>query len=65
MSMSSAASFRLWISALCSAGSFQTEFSGSSKYQRVREKPCQAVSERPALKENWIAMMTGAIDHTM
>src|SRR5271168_1736567 len=60
--MSSPASFRLWMSALCNDGSLQTELVGSPQYHRVSENPCQAETERPELNENWMARMTGRIE---
>ena len=50
MAVASTPSRRVWISAVCSVASCQTERSGSPQYQR-NEKPCQSVRDRPALKE--------------
>ncbi len=64
MTIVNAASLRLWNRARRRLGSCQTERSGSPRYQRS-EKPDHALRERPALKENSTAMITGTRDQTM
>lgn len=59
--VASVARRRLWNSARCRSGSFQTDSTGSFQYQRS-EKPCQVERERPALNENHTAIATGRID---
>ena len=63
MITSQAASVRLCTRASRSSGSFHTE-SGLLQYHWV-EKPCQTVRERLSLNENWMAMITGTIAHSM
>jgi hypothetical protein len=62
ISIVSAASFELCRTALCRVGSCSTDRSGSLTYQR-KEKPCQVLRERPALKENSTAIATGTMAH--
>src|SRR5262245_44910688 len=54
------ASWSVFVSARRRLGSPATE-PLSPQYQRV-EKPCQALRERPALNENWMATSTGSSD---
>ena len=63
MSVVSADSRRVWITALCSVGSCSTECRGSVRYQRS-EKPCQVLCDLPSLKENRTASPMGSSDHT-
>ena len=58
-----AASRRLWRSAELRSGSWRTERSGSSVYQRS-DQPCAVERERPSLNEKRIAMRIGTIDQT-
>ena len=54
------------VSAPRSAGSWNTELmSGEVLVYHLVVNPCQTVSDRLSLNENWIATSTGAIDHTM
>ena len=51
----------LWSSAPRRSALCSTESIGSPVYQRML-KPCQTLSERLSLNENWIAISTGRID---
>ncbi len=62
ISMSRPANFRLCCKAWIRVGSVQTECAGSAKYHLVRLKPCHVVTDRPSLKENCTATITGTIE---
>ena len=51
----------VWVIAVRSVGSCQSESNGSWYHQRI-ENPCHVLRERPALNEKITAMITGTID---
>ena len=51
----------VWVIAVRSVGSWQSESNGSWYHHRI-ENPCHVLRERPALNEKITAMITGTID---